>query len=122
MFSCHSDLKTSGSPEMTFDLRLWFCRFGRKPVLFGAVALQGFSGLAQIFSSSWTVFVVLFFITGVGRVSSYVSGFILGRCTSSTDNSLSVYSSIYLSDAAFFAFFLFVCLFVSSLKKKVLSS
>lgn len=53
-------------------------RFGRKPVLFGAVALQGFSGLAQIFSPSWTVFVVLFFITGVGRVSSYVSGFILG--------------------------------------------
>lgn len=59
------------------DLDLW--RFGRKPVLFGAVALQGLSGLAQIFSPSWTVFVVLFFITGIGRVSSYVSGFILGK-------------------------------------------
>lgn len=46
------------------------------------MALQGLSGLAQIFSPSWTFFVILFFITGVGRVSSYVTGFILGRCES----------------------------------------
>uniref|UniRef100_A0A3Q3WK06 Major facilitator superfamily (MFS) profile domain-containing protein n=1 Tax=Mola mola TaxID=94237 RepID=A0A3Q3WK06_MOLML len=53
-------------------------RFGRKPVLFSAIAIQSVIIVAQIFSPSWTIFCILFFITGIGRISSYVSAFVLG--------------------------------------------
>lgn len=60
------------------------CRFGRKPVLFGSMALMSIAILLQVFSTSWTMFTVLFFISGVGRVSSYISAFVLGNCEDTT--------------------------------------
>ncbi|XP_056909363.1 organic cation/carnitine transporter 2-like [Takifugu flavidus] len=53
-------------------------RFGRKPVIFATMAFQAIATIVQMFSNSWTMFCILFFITGLGRVSSYVSAFVLG--------------------------------------------
>lgn len=75
--------------SVCIDLRLplvWFllffffpCRFGRKPVMFGSIALQSLSTIAQVFSTSWPMFCVFYFLTGLGRVSSYLSSFVLGK-------------------------------------------
>ncbi|CAG06338.1 unnamed protein product, partial [Tetraodon nigroviridis] len=53
-------------------------RFGRKPVIFATMAFQAVATIIQMFSNSWIMFCILFFITGFGRVSSYVSAFVLG--------------------------------------------
>ncbi|XP_059208116.1 organic cation/carnitine transporter 2-like [Centropristis striata] len=53
-------------------------RFGRKPILFATMAIQTIFTFAQIFSPSWTVFSILFFFSGLGQISNYVSGFVLG--------------------------------------------
>lgn len=55
-------------------------RFGRKPVLFATMAVQVIFTVLEIFSPSWTVFAILLFINGLGQVSNYVSGFVLGKC------------------------------------------
>ncbi|XP_042350956.1 solute carrier family 22 member 4-like [Plectropomus leopardus] len=53
-------------------------RFGRKPVLFGAVAgLSIFSG-ALAFAPSWPIFIVLFFMLGLGQITAYIVAFVLG--------------------------------------------
>lgn len=57
-----------------------YSRFGRKPVLFATMAVQTFFTFVAIFSTSWTVFCVLFFISGLGQISNYVSAFVLGKC------------------------------------------
>nr|XP_040037473.1 solute carrier family 22 member 5-like [Gasterosteus aculeatus aculeatus] len=54
-------------------------RFGRKPVLFATMAIQTVFIFVQIFSNSWTVFVVLLFISGLGQISNYISAFVLGN-------------------------------------------
>lgn len=43
------------------------------------MAFQAIATIVQMFSNSWTMFCVLYFITGLGRVSSYVSAFVLGK-------------------------------------------
>ncbi|XP_074528335.1 solute carrier family 22 member 4-like isoform X2 [Halichoeres trimaculatus] len=53
-------------------------RFGRKPVLFATMAVQTLFTFAQIFSPSWTVFCILLFFGGMGQISNYVTGFVLG--------------------------------------------
>ncbi|XP_074466702.1 organic cation/carnitine transporter 2-like [Sebastes fasciatus] len=53
-------------------------RFGRKPVLFATMAIQTILTFAQIFSPTWTVFSILIFINGLGQISNYISGFVLG--------------------------------------------
>ncbi|XP_023285145.1 solute carrier family 22 member 5-like isoform X2 [Seriola lalandi dorsalis] len=53
-------------------------RFGRKPVLFATMAVQTFFTFVEIFSTSWTVFSILLFISGLGQISNYVSAFVLG--------------------------------------------
>ncbi|XP_026226006.1 solute carrier family 22 member 5-like isoform X1 [Anabas testudineus] len=53
-------------------------RFGRKPILFGMMAVQTFFTFVLIFSPSWTVFCILFFISGLGQTSNYVAAFVLG--------------------------------------------
>ncbi|XP_059207741.1 solute carrier family 22 member 4-like [Centropristis striata] len=53
-------------------------RFGRKPILFATMAIQTIFTFAQIFSPSWTVFSILIFFNGLGQISNYVSGFVLG--------------------------------------------
>nr|XP_020467627.1 solute carrier family 22 member 5-like [Monopterus albus] len=53
-------------------------RFGRKPVLFATMAVQTIFTFAAIFSPSWTVFAILLFLSGLGQISNYVSGFVLG--------------------------------------------
>ncbi|KAK2873221.1 hypothetical protein Q8A67_023118 [Cirrhinus molitorella] len=53
-------------------------RFGRKNVLFVTMAIQTVFTSIQIFSPSWLIFCLLFFIVGMGQISNYVSGFVLG--------------------------------------------
>ncbi|KAM4620407.1 organic cation/carnitine transporter 2-like [Polymixia lowei] len=53
-------------------------RFGRKPVLFATMAVQTVFTFLQVFSPSWTVFSILFFIVGLGQISNYVAAFVLG--------------------------------------------
>ncbi|XP_068187331.1 organic cation/carnitine transporter 2-like isoform X2 [Antennarius striatus] len=53
-------------------------RFGRKPVLFATMAVQTVFTSIQIFSPSWTALCVLLFINGLGQVSNYMTGFVLG--------------------------------------------
>lgn len=56
---------------------LW--RFGRKPVLFATMMVQTFFTFIQVFSPSWEVFSILFFIVGLGQISNYVAAFVLGN-------------------------------------------
>ncbi|KAJ8408771.1 hypothetical protein AAFF_G00245890 [Aldrovandia affinis] len=53
-------------------------RFGRKPVLFMTMAVQTLFTFVQVFSPSWEVFSLLFFIVGLGQISNYVAAFVLG--------------------------------------------
>ncbi|KAF7643417.1 hypothetical protein LDENG_00240060 [Lucifuga dentata] len=53
-------------------------RFGRKPVLFGSVFTLSFFSGTLAFAPSWPVFILLFFIVGLGQISSYVVVFVLG--------------------------------------------
>uniref|UniRef100_A0A3B3XCR3 Major facilitator superfamily (MFS) profile domain-containing protein n=1 Tax=Poecilia mexicana TaxID=48701 RepID=A0A3B3XCR3_9TELE len=53
-------------------------RFGRKMVMFGTIGLQVVTTLIQIFSSSWIMFVVLYFLLAVEQISNYVVAFVLG--------------------------------------------
>ncbi|KAM9348841.1 organic cation/carnitine transporter 2-like [Symphorus nematophorus] len=53
-------------------------RFGRKPVLFATMAVQTVFIFLQIFSPSWTAFTILLLMSGLGQISNYVSGFVLG--------------------------------------------
>ncbi|CAL9686056.1 unnamed protein product [Knipowitschia caucasica] len=53
-------------------------RFGRRPVFFASMALQSFFMILQVFSSSWILFTILWFISGLGSIANYVSAFVLG--------------------------------------------
>ncbi|KAI7796115.1 putative solute carrier family 22 member 5-like [Triplophysa rosa] len=53
-------------------------RFGRKPVLFTTMMVQTFFTFIQVFSPSWEVFSILFFVVGLGQISNYVAAFVLG--------------------------------------------
>uniref|UniRef100_A0A3B5LAL8 Major facilitator superfamily (MFS) profile domain-containing protein n=1 Tax=Xiphophorus couchianus TaxID=32473 RepID=A0A3B5LAL8_9TELE len=52
--------------------------FGRKMVMFGTIGLQVVTTLIQVFSSSWIMFVVLYFLLGVEQISNYLVAFVLG--------------------------------------------
>ncbi|KAJ7997177.1 hypothetical protein DPEC_G00226250 [Dallia pectoralis] len=53
-------------------------RFGRKIVLFATMGVQTLATFLQVFSPSWLVFCVLFFVIGMGQISNYVAAFVLG--------------------------------------------
>uniref|UniRef100_A0A3Q2FGY5 Solute carrier family 22 member 21 n=1 Tax=Cyprinodon variegatus TaxID=28743 RepID=A0A3Q2FGY5_CYPVA len=53
-------------------------RFGRKPIMFATIALQVVITLIQIFSSSWIMFVALYFLLGLVQISNYLVAFVLG--------------------------------------------
>ncbi|XP_041663310.1 solute carrier family 22 member 5-like isoform X3 [Cheilinus undulatus] len=53
-------------------------RFGRKPVLFGAIAMLSVFSSALAFAPSWPFFTLLFYMMGVGQIASYVTLFVLG--------------------------------------------
>ncbi|XP_029107158.1 solute carrier family 22 member 5-like isoform X2 [Scleropages formosus] len=53
-------------------------RFGRKLVLFATMGVQTIFILLQVFSTSWVMFCVFFFIVGMGHISNYVAAFVLG--------------------------------------------
>ncbi|KAM6954820.1 organic cation/carnitine transporter 2-like isoform 1-T1 [Lycodopsis pacificus] len=53
-------------------------RFGRKPVLFGAIITLSIFSSALAFATSWPVFIVLFFMLGLGQLTCYVVVFVLG--------------------------------------------
>uniref|UniRef100_A0A3P8R7A0 Major facilitator superfamily (MFS) profile domain-containing protein n=1 Tax=Astatotilapia calliptera TaxID=8154 RepID=A0A3P8R7A0_ASTCA len=69
-------------------------RFGRKPVLFGAIATLSIFSLALKFAQSWAVFAVLFFMVGMGQLTSYIVLFVLGKC-------VLLFSGYYFPLAAF---------------------
>lgn len=56
-----------------------FVRFGRKLVLFATMGVQTLFTLFQVFSASWVMFCVLFFIVGMGQISNYIAAFVLGK-------------------------------------------
>uniref|UniRef100_A0A3P8RSM1 Major facilitator superfamily (MFS) profile domain-containing protein n=1 Tax=Amphiprion percula TaxID=161767 RepID=A0A3P8RSM1_AMPPE len=53
-------------------------RFGRKPALFGSIAILSIFSAAVSWASSWLVFTVLFFIMGVGQIGCFIVIFVLG--------------------------------------------
>uniref|UniRef100_A0A3P9BLS1 Solute carrier family 22 member 5 n=1 Tax=Maylandia zebra TaxID=106582 RepID=A0A3P9BLS1_9CICH len=53
-------------------------RYGRKPVLFAALALQTVFTFAQVFSGSWIMFLIILFINGLGQMSNFVAALVLG--------------------------------------------
>lgn len=55
-----------------------YVRFGRKPVLFSAIAVLSVFSIAVAFAPSWPVFTVFYFLLGLGQITSYVVAFVLG--------------------------------------------
>ncbi|XP_026231689.1 solute carrier family 22 member 4-like isoform X4 [Anabas testudineus] len=53
-------------------------RFGRKPVVFGAITMLSISSIALAFAPSWPVFTLLYFLIGMGQNSSLIVLFVLG--------------------------------------------
>ncbi|XP_076147905.1 solute carrier family 22 member 4-like isoform X1 [Alosa pseudoharengus] len=53
-------------------------RFGRKVTLFVTMAVQTVFSLVQVFSVSWVMFCILFYLVGLGQISNYVAAFVLG--------------------------------------------
>lgn len=53
-------------------------RFGRKKVVFLALAAQCIAVLLQSFSTSWRVFCIMFLFIGASQISLYISAFVLG--------------------------------------------
>ncbi|KAK5890236.1 hypothetical protein CesoFtcFv8_013776 [Champsocephalus esox] len=53
-------------------------RFGRKPVLFGAIFALSLFSSAAAFAPSWPVFIAFFFMLGMGQITSYIAAFVLG--------------------------------------------
>uniref|UniRef100_A0A8C2XR62 Major facilitator superfamily (MFS) profile domain-containing protein n=1 Tax=Cyclopterus lumpus TaxID=8103 RepID=A0A8C2XR62_CYCLU len=53
-------------------------RFGRKPVLFGAIIAMSIFSSALAFAPSWPVFIALFFMLGLGQLTCYIAVFVLG--------------------------------------------
>ncbi|MED6291286.1 hypothetical protein CHARACLAT_021943, partial [Characodon lateralis] len=53
-------------------------RYGRKPILFATMAAQTLFTFAQVFSTSWIVFVLLLFANGLGQISNFVAALVLG--------------------------------------------
>ncbi|XP_056913209.1 organic cation/carnitine transporter 2-like [Takifugu flavidus] len=53
-------------------------RFGRKPVFFFTIALQGITALVQASSVNWLMFCILNCLKGLGQTSSYASALTLG--------------------------------------------
>ncbi|XP_041863614.1 solute carrier family 22 member 4-like isoform X2 [Melanotaenia boesemani] len=53
-------------------------RYGRKPVLFLTIGLQTAFTFAQVFSTSWIMFLILLFFNGLGQMSNFVAALVLG--------------------------------------------
>ncbi|XP_068600525.1 solute carrier family 22 member 4-like [Brachionichthys hirsutus] len=53
-------------------------RLGRKPVLIATMVTQEVFNIVQTFSPTWTVFCILYFITGFSHTSNYIAAFVLG--------------------------------------------
>ncbi|KAM9332345.1 organic cation/carnitine transporter 2-like isoform 2-T2 [Pholidichthys leucotaenia] len=53
-------------------------RYGRKPVLFATLIVQTVFTFAQVFSVSWTMFIIILLINGLGQMSNYVAALVLG--------------------------------------------
>ncbi|KAK7884001.1 hypothetical protein WMY93_027124 [Mugilogobius chulae] len=53
-------------------------RFGRKPVFFITLGVQSLFTFIQVFSTSWEMFAVLMFFSGLGQIANYVAAFVLG--------------------------------------------
>ncbi|XP_059199000.1 organic cation/carnitine transporter 2-like [Centropristis striata] len=71
-------------------------RFGRKPVLFGTITMLSVFSSAAAFAPSWPVFTVLFFMLGMGQITSYVAAFVLGS-EILTGSTRVIYSSLCLN-------------------------
>lgn len=65
-------------------------RFGRKKVVFLALAAQCIAVLLQSFSTSWRVFCIMFLFIGASQISLYISAFVLGITRKTDTHPLSV--------------------------------
>lgn len=65
-------------------------RFGRKKIVFLALAAQCIAVLLQSFSTSWRVFCIMFLFIGASQISLYISAFVLGITCKSNTHPLSV--------------------------------
>lgn len=63
-------------------LLYFYCRFGRKPVLFSSIFILSVFNIALSFAQSWAVFNVLFFMVGMGQLSICIVLLVLGKCVS----------------------------------------
>lgn len=83
IFRCNShNCIGSTTLFMHVYLLIYLCslsRYGRKPVLFAALALQTVFTFAQVFSGSWIMFLIILFINGLGQMSNFVAALVLGR-------------------------------------------
>uniref|UniRef100_A0A672ZBK4 Major facilitator superfamily (MFS) profile domain-containing protein n=1 Tax=Sphaeramia orbicularis TaxID=375764 RepID=A0A672ZBK4_9TELE len=52
-------------------------RFGRKPVVFGSTIILSVFSAAMAFAPSWPVFTLLYFVVGLGQITSFIVAFIL---------------------------------------------
>ncbi|XP_077402943.1 solute carrier family 22 member 4-like [Vanacampus margaritifer] len=68
-------------------------RFGRKPVLFATLIIQGVFTLLQMAAPSWEVFCFFLFCNGLGSISNYLSCYVLGT-EILTGNARVIYSSM----------------------------
>uniref|UniRef100_A0A3B5MMQ7 Major facilitator superfamily (MFS) profile domain-containing protein n=1 Tax=Xiphophorus couchianus TaxID=32473 RepID=A0A3B5MMQ7_9TELE len=69
-------------------------RFGRKPVLFGSIAVLSIFSSAVAFAPSWPVFTVLFFMLGLGQIACYIVVFVLGMFEILVGSSRILFSSL----------------------------
>ncbi|KAM8857142.1 solute carrier family 22 member 4-like [Synchiropus picturatus] len=53
-------------------------RFGRKPVIFGSIAILSIFSGALVLAPSWPIFTIIFFIMGMGQITSYIVIFVMG--------------------------------------------
>ncbi|CAN9497608.1 unnamed protein product [Ophioblennius macclurei] len=83
-------------------------RFGRKPAMFGAIGILSISSVAMAFAPSWPVFTVLFFLLGMGQISSYIVVFVLGSELMIGETRI-LFSSLCLPFAYVFASLLMTC-------------
>ncbi|XP_029980913.1 solute carrier family 22 member 4-like [Sphaeramia orbicularis] len=52
--------------------------FGRKPVVFGSTIILSVFSAAMAFAPSWPVFTLLYFVVGLGQITSFIVAFVLG--------------------------------------------
>lgn len=88
------------------------------------MAVQTVFTVALIFSPSWVVFAIIFFISGMGQMANYVAAFVLGTCTFNVlynSNKLNniCWSQLWVGIYYFIWWSFFVCAGIETLSGKI---